>query len=174
MGTYLAHCLALADRGFSSTTVSIQPAFAKIRSATERPPASALRTSSERVKLVASLLKNQPATMPPALRSRSAGRVSQSSTFLSGDYCLPRAILEVRCSTRSAISLLVGEQSKHSRNYRQSNQSTDDERYNRMSTRLELLRSHALLRRSDAHPKWEIAHNGDLATQGGLRGAWPA
>ncbi len=111
--------------------------------------------------------------MPPALRSHPAGRVSQSSTFLSGGYCLPRAILEVRFSTPGGASLLVGEQSKHSRNYRQSNQSTDDERYNRMSTRLELLRSHALLRRSDAQPKWEIAHNGDLATQGGLRGAWP-
>ena len=67
-------------------------------------------------------------------------------------------ILEVRFSTRNAISLLVGKQSKHSRNYRQSNQSTDDECYNRMSTRLELFRSRALLRRSDAQPKGEIAH----------------
>src|SRR6185369_7384450 len=47
--------------------------------------------------------------------------------------------LSVAVSTRSAISLLVGKQRKHSRNYRQSNQSTDDERYNRMATGLELL-----------------------------------
>jgi hypothetical protein len=33
-----------------------------------------------------------------------------------------------------AISSLVGKQSKHSHNYRHSNQSLDDERYNRMST----------------------------------------
>ncbi len=34
--------------GVSNATANIQPAFAKIRSATEKPPASALRTSSER------------------------------------------------------------------------------------------------------------------------------
>jgi hypothetical protein len=86
----------LAISGFSNATANIQPVFAKIRSATERPPASALRTSSETtVKLTASLLKNQLATTPPALRRNS--------------------------------------QSKHSRNYRQINQSTDDERYNRMA-----------------------------------------
>jgi len=66
--------------------------------------------------------------------------------------------LSVAISTRSAISLLVNKQSKHSRNYRQSNQSTDDERYNRMATGLELLWSRALLRRSDAQPEGEIAH----------------
>jgi hypothetical protein len=59
---------------------------------------------------------------------------------------------------RGAISSLVGKQSKHSRNYRQSNQSTDDERYNWMSTGFELLRTSAFLRRSDAQPKGEIAH----------------
>src|SRR5215475_517043 len=36
------------------------------------------------VKLVAPLLKNQPATMPPIHRSWSAGQVSQSSILLSG------------------------------------------------------------------------------------------
>jgi hypothetical protein len=41
------------------------------------------------VKLVASLLKNQPATTPPIRKSWSAGQVSQSSKLLSGvDVCL--------------------------------------------------------------------------------------
>ena len=46
----------------------------------------------------------------------------------------------------------VGKQSKHSHNYRHSNQSLDDERYNRMSTGPESPLSRAFLRRSDAEP----------------------
>jgi hypothetical protein len=38
--------------------------------------------------LVASLLKNQPATMPPIPSSWSAGQVSQSSMLLSGERLL--------------------------------------------------------------------------------------
>jgi hypothetical protein len=47
-------------------------------------------------------------------------------------------------------SLLIGEQSKHSGNYRQSNQNADNERNQRMSSGLQAFRSGALLRRSDA------------------------
>jgi hypothetical protein len=41
------------------------------------------------VKLVASSLKNQLATKPPALRSQSAGRVSQSSIFFPAAVGFP-------------------------------------------------------------------------------------
>ena len=50
----------------------------------------------------------------------------------------------------SAASLLADQQEKHSGNYRQSNQNTDDQRNNRMSTGLEPLRPSTLLRCSDA------------------------
>jgi hypothetical protein len=58
----------------------------------------------------------------------------------------------------SAASLLADQQEKHSSNYRQRNQNTDNERDNRMSTGLEPLRPSAFLRRSEAEPEWKIAH----------------
>ena len=50
----------------------------------------------------------------------------------------------------SAASLLADQQEKHSGNYRQSNQNTDNERKQRMSSRLQAFRSSTFLRCSDA------------------------
>ena len=104
----------------------------------------------------------------PQIEARGA-RMSTVQKFTSGDCAVEAAhsspareslpLGRRNLDAERAISLLVGKQSKHSRNYRQSNQSTDDECYNRMSTGPELLRSGALLRRSDAQPEREITHS---------------
>jgi hypothetical protein len=54
--------------------------------------------------------------------------------------------------TREA-SLLADQQNKQPGSYQHCNQNTDDERNNRMPTGLDLFRSSALLRRSDAQPE---------------------
>src|SRR5215831_6617025 len=62
-------------------------------------------------------------------------------------------------------SLLADQQDKQSGSYQQGKQNTDDERNNRMPTRLDLFRSRAFLRRSDAQPEEKFVHRQDLATR---------
>ena len=62
-------------------------------------------------------------------------------------------------------SLLADQQDKQSGSYQQGKQNTDDERNNRMPTRLDLFRSSAFLRRSDAQPEEKFVHRQDLATR---------
>jgi len=60
-------------------------------------------------------------------------------------------------------SLLVDQQDKHSDTYQQGKQNTDDERNNPIPTGLDLFRSSAFLRRSDAQPEEKFVHRQDLA-----------
>src|SRR5262249_3491676 len=62
-------------------------------------------------------------------------------------------------------SLLADQQDKQSGSYQQGKQNTGDERNNRMPTRLDLFRSRAFLRRSDAQPEEKFVHRQDLATR---------
>src|SRR6516225_11212601 len=55
-------------------------------------------------------------------------------------------------------SLLADQQNKHSDSYQQGKQNTDDERHNRMATGLDLFRSSAILRCSDAQPEEKLVH----------------
>src|SRR5215470_4494480 len=65
-----------------------------------------------------------------------------------------------------ANSLLADQQNKQSGSYQQGEHNTDDERNNRMPTRLDLFRSRAFLRRSDAQPEEKFVHR--LARSPGL------
>src|SRR5215813_10134422 len=58
-------------------------------------------------------------------------------------------------------SLLADQQDKQSGSYQQGKQNTGDERNNRMPTRLDLFRSRAFLRRSDAQPEEKFVHRQD-------------
>ena len=77
-------------------------------------------------------------------------------------------------------SLLADQQDKQSGSYQQGKQNTDDERNNRMPTRLDLFRSRAFLRRSDAQPEEKLVHRQDPLhqptppTPGELTAAWLA
>src|SRR5215831_15930542 len=66
---------------------------------------------------------------------------------------------------RVASSFLADQQNKQSDSYQQGKQNTDDERNNRMPTRLDLFRSRAFLRRSDTQPEEKFVHRQDLATR---------
>jgi hypothetical protein len=55
-------------------------------------------------------------------------------------------------------SSLADQQDKGSASYQHRNQNTDDERNTRMPTRLDLFRSSAFLRRSDAQPEEKFVH----------------
>src|SRR5215471_10890154 len=57
-----------------------------------------------------------------------------------------------------ASSFLADQQSKQSDSYQQGKQNTDDERNNRVPTGLDLFRSRAFLRRSDAQPEEKFVH----------------
>ena len=57
-------------------------------------------------------------------------------------------------------SLLADQQNKHSDSYQQGKQNTDDERKNRMPTRLGLLGPSAFLRRSETQSEEKFVHHG--------------
>src|SRR5262249_52279051 len=67
-------------------------------------------------------------------------------------------------------SSLLDEQKKHSDSYQQGKQNTDDERNNRMPSGLDLFRSSAFLRCSDAQPEEKLVHQILLSTSHQRRG----
>src|SRR5215469_4531754 len=72
-----------------------------------------------------------------------------------------RTVLKRQSTTGRAYvanSFLADQQSKQSDSYQQGKQNTDDERNNRMPTRLNLFRSSAFLRRSDTQPEEKFVH----------------
>src|SRR5262249_18739088 len=67
--------------------------------------------------------------------------------------------------------LLADQQKKHSDSYQQGKQNTDGERNNPMTTRLDLFRSGALLRRSETQPEEKFVHRTLLSTSYHRQGA---
>src|SRR5215471_9853653 len=83
------------------------------------------------------------------MRQRSRTVLNQQSTIGRGPV---------------ANSLLADQQDKSSDSYQQGKQNTDDERNNRMPSRLDLFRSSAFLRRSETQPKEKFVHQILLST----------